>query len=286
MATRLEQDYGNHPSPETRLEREGNVVRIEKPEGFYTIIYGIHSRPTEPQQLPERFDGLFLETGRNNYLEASLNFLKAFKGDRQYQPVFQPLEEKRIPIYFADAFLDEKVIALDSLVTGGEGGLAVIIASQIRKNGQISRRDFLRATASTWLLTPFVSSMGGFFFGDIGEEPIAELQKFSHRLHPEDKLLTLTVRNIIIAHKEQWLTERIGKGPHLATILGADHVGIEDWILNSPEERITFLYRSKPIWRPFVAPETVYQMVRFDFDGYQWQVGEIFEVPELKELVA
>lgn len=59
--------YQSGQTPEVRLERKGNVVRIDKPEGTYTILYGDHKKPQDPEQLPEAIDGIVLE--RNGALD-------------------------------------------------------------------------------------------------------------------------------------------------------------------------------------------------------------------------
>lgn len=160
------------------------------------------------------------------------------------------------------------------------------------KNKKISRRKFLelggRATLASWLSIPLISSLGRIItaFTEVGHGPTAELKKISHQLHPEVDLLILTLSNIIFVQKEQWLMEKMDDKPHLATIIGAEHCGIENEIQSPKEKRIEFLERLSPILPLVVSPlETFYQIAIFDFDSKNWQTKEILEVPELKELL-
>ncbi len=44
-----------------RQEDPTKVVRIDKPEGTYTIMYGPHNKRTNTDLLPKNFDGFVIE---------------------------------------------------------------------------------------------------------------------------------------------------------------------------------------------------------------------------------
>jgi len=241
-----------------------------------------------------------LETSEN-YLQDPLARLKTHAGKNptlttiQYERLFPILETKRLPVYFADVHLvEDKAADVENLLVAGEATLSAYLlakTAQETKHAPISRRDFLKlggkAALATWLSIPFMSDLGISASLEMreGRSASAEFKKASHRLHPEARLLIDTVRNIVIAHKEQRLMEYMKSHPHLVTILGAAHVGIENDIQSSAEKRLAFLQTLKPILHKVYTPGTFYRAVRMDFDGKNWQVGDTFEFPELKALI-
>lgn len=300
MREHVEQTSEKPPTPKTRLERERQVVHIYKPEGKYTIIYGGHGIPVAPNLLPENLDGLFLETGttikHSNYGKDPLQSLEFFSGRtpgnqwRQYKKLFPPLEEKRIPVYFADLAFTKGVVIVyaDIFVPVGESVIGATMLTKMAQEAKISRRNLLKLGVAVWLSTPFISNLARVISHatGVGEAAGAKFHKFSHKIHPEQNLLAVVLRDAIIAQKEEWLMKRRGNQPHMGTVLGAMHTEIEDQIQHSSEDRLAFLRAAKPIWKQVISPETFSKMVRFDFNGKEWQVGEIFEVPELKELIS
>lgn len=284
------------PPTETRLEREGNVTHIYEPEGTWTIIYGPHTFFSyDPKQLPKGTDGLFLEH-QSNYLKNPLGFLSADKESKDYQPLIEFAETNRVPVYFADLDIRNEMLVIPAEVlvelTETVVGAAILKKiPQVMRNNRMSRRQFLkigaRALSGAWLMTPMASMVGTTASGLTGaeEERTAEFIKLSDRMHPEDILISKTLRNVVLAHKEEWLMNKMGNKPHFSTIFGPLHAGLEDQIQHSPESRIEFVRALRPVLKTVVTPETLYKMIRFDFDGKNWRIGEIFEVPELKELV-
>ncbi|TSC64196.1 MAG: hypothetical protein G01um101493_198 [Microgenomates group bacterium Gr01-1014_93] len=94
------------------------------------------------------------------------------------------------------------------------------------------------------------------------------------------------LRETIIAHKQEWLMRSLGNTPHLVTIIGEAHTGLEAHIQQSANERMRFLNRLRlPINIVMKDEGVVYKLARCDFDRGKWKVGEILEIPDLKELV-
>lgn len=299
MASRHERNNQRPPLEESKIrpERAGNQVHIYKPEEIYTIIYGNHFASQNPKQLPEKIDGLFLELSAN-YLKTPCFYLQALAERHQYQNLFKPLAERQIPIYFADLGFKKFMLTTscfsEGLLEMGEVSSGIRLFDQSIKKIKttpISRRRLLkegvRLAAATWLSAPVISDLSIILSNltGAGEHQAAEFAKLSQRLHPEQKLFIIKLRNTLIAHKEEWLMKHLATQPHFATILAGMHPGIEDQIQHSAEDRYKFLQSLKPILERMIIPETFYKMVRFDFDGRMWQVAEIIEVPELKGLV-
>jgi hypothetical protein len=141
--------------------------------------------------------------------------------------------------------------------------------------------------AATWLGSPFATSFTHdltYYQGSEAlAEPTAKALKWSQRLHPELNVLVAKIRNKVIAHKEQYLMEKYGYS-HIGTIIGANHVQIEDDIQQSPEARLAYLRRYKPLIKNTVVPETFYSIVTNTYNEGGWK-SKLDVVPELRALV-
>ena len=67
----------------------------------------------------------------------------------------------------------------------------------------------------------------------------SEAKKRGLRMHPEMGLLILNLRNPVIAHKEVWLANHLHGHHHFTTVIGPDHILIEDDIVSSPQESLS-----------------------------------------------
>lgn len=181
------------------------------------------------------------------------------------------------------------------LVAALEGAIGTTLLAQIIKNRQrktYTRRDFLikgaKAAVGAWLLMPAIEGLLFTTLGMQGEFMPPDIRKLVEKTHPETWFFLLTLRNIVLAHKEQWLMETMGNKPVLATTIGSAHTGLEDQIMRSPEERLQFLRAVKPLLNRMFDPESIYKMVQFNFypDRWNWWgPSRVYEIPELKELV-
>lgn len=289
---------------ERRIVRKGNVVHIYQPEGAYTIRYVAHEPtyknfdflekifpPTEvlPSHIPD-IQGLFLE-GPFNYLEAPLYYLESLKSRSATRQIFPLLEEKRIPVYLAEvAFADTSNPPLIYTAEFGLVFLELLMGAHIASKARPTRRDLLKFSISvglaSYLSSPFISLISHVVsaYTEVGNEQAARFQELTQKVNPS-WFFSLTFRELVLAHKQIWQAERLAKKPHFLTIIGGAHSGLERQYQSTAEERLNTLERLKPFWKPQVEPETFYKMVRFDFNGERWKVGEIIEVPELKRMV-
>lgn len=285
--------------PETHLIREGSdLVHIYKPEGTYSIYYMVHEPSAgprsfldnlvttlDPAKLPEDTSGLFLE-GTFNYIANPLGHLTGQVSSKTHQGMFASLHERGIPSYFAEVAFTNTV-TWPPLTVWAEASM--VVGETMMGMGLIdkstNRRGFLKALqlgAAAYLLLPFLSSAGRLL---IDTEQSIEFRKLSRKIHPNVAWMSLTLREVVLAHKQEWLARQDGNKPHFLTTMGKDHVGLEDQFQSTPDEKLALLERTRFIWRPLVEPETFYKAVKFIPSNGTWKIGEIFEVPELKELV-
>lgn len=288
---------------QTELKSNEYSKSIIKPEGTYTIIYGSHEKIQNPQDLPDKFDGLFLETGggySNNWLRKPNymyfmqgNFHPQFGEIIQYKDLFPKLEKEKSPIYFADPIFNEAgfIYGLTALVPGlaAKGILGGIMLNKVREKisrKTYSRRDIAKLGIGAWLSSGLVGQLANLAAEQSGKGKAVsrEISKSAEKLHPESHLLYVTFRNAVLSYKEEWLMHKLGNNPHFATIIGAAHGGIEDQIQTSMDEKLKFLQAIGPLIRKFVNPETFYSIARFEYDDYGWAKAEVFEIPEFKAI--
>lgn len=102
-------------------------------------------------------------------------------------------------------------------------------------------------------------------------------------------LISIAIRNEIIAYKQEALMHQMGEHPHIATFIGSGHAQIEDAIQSSQEDRLKFLQTVKPLIKTLLDPKSVYQIAKMEYKleygSEDWE-REIIEIPELKELVS
>jgi hypothetical protein len=253
------------------------------PEGKNTVLYGIHIKSQNPQELPSDIQGIILETGIHQYLKDPLLSFQKMKEHVQYRELFEILEKKKIPVYFVDLkyrLADPILMMLDTTFTGIEWFAGMKLLKKGRKNP-------LNLLVGVWLVLPFLTNLLrlGSAFSGIGQQQSGALKKISHKLHPEADLLYLTIRNAVIAEKTKYLLRRSGDSPHLVTILGAGHVGIEDMLQMSEEKSDSFFRRYLPLIKKIAEHEYFYKIVEFRFNGKNWNVASVTEVPTLKNLL-
>ncbi|MBI4440788.1 hypothetical protein HY639_01345 [Candidatus Woesearchaeota archaeon] len=272
---------------ETRLEREGNVCHIYKPEGTYTVVYGVHIWQTPPEQIPKT-DGLFLELVSKN--ADQLNRLMFCQKSIPYEKVIEHAEQNRIPIYFPDVGFSHpelrRVLSrFSDTFYAGVGGIFALASYAAYHSGAYTT-SLCAAMAGGMFLFPYIVDLAGLasiLTGRAVEEDIV-LQKSSRRLFPWRDILIKFSRDALIAYKQEWLMNQQGPS-HYTTIIGRGHVGIEDMLLQSLEDTLKVLREIKPLIRWMLVPETVYKIPMVNYTGNEWQHTQTYEVPELKELV-
>ena len=285
------------------VERDGNVARLVRPEGTYSIIYGVHVLPMDPNDIPAGLDFITFETpiilpgSRFSWTVSPENSLYDLRSRGQTSPLFGELAQNRTPIVFADTTLDISRIDLDFRDVGLftlEGAAGVLCAAPFVDSideilsRPISRRHFLKygglALASYFML-PAVAITATFLtaFTGVVNEPLSEFEKFVYEIHPEIFFLSSKLRNTILAHKQNWLMKKLG-AKHSGTVIGAAHKGLEVELEATAEERIAFLKKTQRFWYHAISPEAFHKIVVMKFEGDNWVFSETYEVPELREL--
>lgn len=92
------------------------------------------------------------------------------------------------------------------------------------------------------------------------------------------------LRNVIMAHKAEWMMRNIVDINHLGMVLGAGHNGIEDQLRRTPEDRIRSLRRLSIILKALTRRKTIPSISEYDFTGSEWKLAEVFEVQDLKDI--
>lgn len=279
-----------------KVERRGKLATIlGKPEGVYTLIYGEHSSPAEASLLPADTRGLLIETGMWDYVKQPLKTVDAYrrpadKHDIQFAPLINWAEEKKIPLYLCDWYAGEGWLPMGemtALMGQTAIGLDILRRFAFSKESKVSRRNLLKAGISSWLLSPAIAGvLRGLSLKLHKLEGLsAELPKGAAKVSPQTLFFTITVRNMVIAHKAEWIMRHRGDKPHLVTAIGGYHTGLEDALLYSAEDRINFLQALSPALKR-IPSETFYKSVELAFNGYNWEVKNVFEIPELKAIMA
>lgn len=293
------------PNSESKLERKGNVATVLKPEATYSVVYGYHGllglvyMPIDPNSIPNNSNGVFFETQYNvPWVEEPYEELGEILAFPQNAGLVEKLKRNSTPIIFADTGLKRGGIALlqDTVALVGETVIGIKFLEKIAKQAKsegITRRNFLKlgaaGLAGAWLGLPTATRAGRIISGTTGqgENTTATLRKASEKVHPEVETFTTLVRNVVLAHKEEAYAKLIGKKPHLTTVIGGLHVGLEEELQHTPKKRIDFLKKLQPVLKEIVDKESFYKIIKFGFDPQQdgWKINRTIELPELKELV-
>jgi hypothetical protein len=277
---------GNKQKP--KITSNKNITRIETDTGTYTILYGLHIVAQNPDEVPDSINGIILETGIHQWLKDSVKTIQKLKKHLQYKLLFDRLEKEKIPVLFADLkykYNDFALIIADNFFTAAEwiGGMR-LINQMIRNGGFVASLTY--GLAGAWLLLPVVSNMTRLMSSITGEgmEQSARLKKLSHKLHPEAELLYLSLRNAVIAEKAYYLAQTYGKNAHIAIVLGAGHVGIENMLIKSHAERMSYLKKFQNLLHKIVLPEYLYSIIRMGYNGKEWRMEKNEKVPSLEAL--
>lgn len=290
---------GGTPS-EAQVSRNEDVVHIVKPGAEFTVVYGIHVSPIDPTKIPLSSDGVILESGAFDYIKEPANVLNTLRNRPDYVNLFPQLEAQRIPIILTDSMYipDESVIGASSLpditVKVAEVTTGLVLSRQgIRDltNENLTRRRFLkgggRIVAGAYLTLPGIAEAFRLLTSAIGkgQETSADLFNFSESIHPEVNVLVLKIRNALISYKEQEIARIMGEKPHLVTLIGAAHTGIEEQLKLDTNDNLDYLRALQPIISKIATKTTFPRAAIFEFGEDGWETTKVHEFPELANLV-
>jgi hypothetical protein len=278
-----------------RIERKGNIARIETREALYVIAYGQHNKAQDYRDIPDNTRIVFLENSTGDW-SREYNGYDHFRTDEQYGGLVQSLEQRNISICFSDVNIKRinipkiRPLPPDFITLMAETALGSgLIYSAVKRNSEntrSSRRKFLsktsKAIAGTYLLSPMISGLGrgATYQNGLGEHSV-EARKFINDIHPEIDIIVGSFREAVMGFKEQWLAESIGNKPVIATVIGAIHVGLEEVLQSTQQDKLNLLKKFKSVLDLIVSvPETFYTVRINNADG----TFETLVIPELKEL--
>lgn len=261
------------------------AVTITKPDGRYTIVYGLHTREQNAKDIPQDTDLLLLETGVHEWLDDPEKTMQQLSTHVQYARLFEYAEAHHIPVAFVDLkyrYPDMLLLLADNAFSAAEW---IAGYQLLQKKGDTKERQ-KNLVLGAWLLLPFAANIARLTSAvtGIGLKQTAALKKLSHKLHPEAELLYLTFRNAVIAEKMEFLA-KLGYSNHQTVVMGAAHVGIEDMLEKSSKQRVTLLTQFQSILRKLVRPEYLSSVMILNYTGNAWRVDKVLEIPELKTLV-
>lgn len=277
---------------DSSIERRGSVATIKKPEGQYSIAYGIHIGEGRTI-VPAGVDGICLEFGLRKYPTTSDELRKVASANQK--SVFDYAEHQDLPLLAVDCSIITPValaeILVEPLKIAMGGYLYNKMSEGVAKRG-MTRRKFLKSMlgggTALYFALPSVSLIGraGSTLTGVGEEQTAELSKNVRRIHPEYKTLILGLRDVVAAQKMQFLLQNENYR-HLLASRGTEHVGIETAILSQESDRMNFLKCLKPVLPKVLSYlETLYQINEYRVSNQgQWEITRQIEEPKLKQLI-
>lgn len=272
--------------------RNGNVSGLQTDKGAYTIIYGLHSQPGNPGQIPQSIDGCFIETCNLNWVDNPLVSFEKARNHPQFGPFFQNLEERKIPVYFTDLSYKWKFPKIESLertIALSQGATSILAAA----GGYFAPSPILAGLAygaALWLALPATylgidEVLTSLEEDHVGAGMPAVITRNISKIHPEYYIFIRTLRNKVMAYKEKWLAQNCANS-QMVTLCGSGHVGIENELGTSNESILRYLRRLSPLIKAMVKPKTFFSICRFDFDGKTWNNSQMHEIQELKEIVS
>lgn len=256
--------------------RQEGVVKVEGPTANFTIIYGVHIATEDPNRIPSDIDGLVIEAGWP--YPVTYGDFQRIRYHNQYVDLFTKAEREGFPIIQADVKLKNVVLttAADGAVVVPEFavGFSLLYSAWNALQRDHSRREFITASAKaglgTYLSLPtaaftfrWMSSLAGVF-----EDQSRELAKLADKSHPEAFLFLLKLRNAIIAYKAQSFykfSENPSQRQHLAIVIGAEHVGIEDRLKDSPSVNLDYIKTLLPLIKFMFDLDTFSTAARYQY---------------------
>jgi hypothetical protein len=298
----------NQPVPSTEASNRINFSDIVNPEyGQIRIIYGVHNKQEVPSSLSQGTQALFLEVmgykhdpadavnhrlGRAEEIPNPLfENLAKLTDPKQYLQIGEYAARENIPVYLPDTMLDLKILVGETYglpIAELAAGAYFLNNVRANTNRNMTRRRFIQTALKlgfgAWLSMPATTTAARILSvnTETGEELTKHLKQVDHTLHPEERYLTIAVRNTLIAEKQSYIMRRNNLAK-TDLVIGADHV-VEYPFKSSSEERITFLktVRKLGLIRFFDKDELTVPELRYN--GTKWVQTDAIEVPTLRDL--
>lgn len=267
----------------------GNTSDVYINKGIYTFVRGSHTRAHTPDEFPEDFDALILETGGlGNYITYPAEVIGKVTGQADSKDIIAIAASKQKPIYLLDPYMKSpsKMLLMELGLVAAEFTVAATMLPNPEPEYTLLTNTLLHLTKA-WLLEPAVMAAVGAFNVRTGlaSEFSMFMQKVTQILHPELFNVIIGTRNKVFAHKERWLNDYLGDNQHFVTVMGIAHKDTDEELLKPNDQRLRSLKRGRWLWNRFTDSRCFYSIQRFDYKDNKWESTQTLEVPDLKALV-
>ncbi len=274
-----------NPSPKVEIRRNGRITDMILPNGEVRILYGPHHIPTDTSLIPSETDGIFLEGIRHP--KKKKNLKRYFNGEEHvdYNGIREYAYKSNIPIMFHDLHEKETLNAANTFTHGANFlkiGSPLIVTT-------LTAVTIPEAIALTSPL--LLDSVGGYIdwatnrsFENV--DYIANSHRLVAKAIPYRSLYVLRLRNAVWAAKINWALEN-GLGSHFTTVVGASHVGLEDYLVREAEgKEAKILKATSKVWSFFADIDSYYSIRAFSRNPRNRRntIKRVYEVPKLKAL--
>lgn len=278
----MAENIGNN---ELGIERDGDLAVIRTPTGTHQILYENHSNPADPNLFSRTPDGIFIELiGR--YSDLSRGDINADVDTENLTETARYAQCHEIPLFYGDISLTElgrKRMAFEDNLASAQVIVGtvnmLVVAAYLTEHG-ISSESALPLSFVTLGSLWAASHLGRL----VSDNP--RIHKSLSVLHPGSNILTLHLRNAILAYKQMWLMDQIEGNPNFGMIIGRAHAGIENNLKRPKKATLDFISRYRWLLARASRQEELYSILQIDYDASsrQWDRTQLFTVPELEEL--
>lgn len=276
----------------------------------YSFVNDVHNIVQSPENLPANGDAFFVETGTGWWTKDPIGHLKAMEAvpSLSMNKMLKQINSDGTPVVFWDLEGEFLTSMPDVGVFAAEAGTGIYLLSKAfkKEKAEVNDNSLSRITRrrlgkigmgvlGSWFAVPSTSMVLTLMkkLTGLDSQVINSFDRAQAAIHPEESLYLLTIRNSILAEKEEWLQKKWGGGKHFVTIAGSFHFEkgvhtVEDELKRSSEERIDFLGNPlvKPILTTLADPESIYTIVVIRQDETNGtRREERYIVPELYKLV-
>lgn len=265
----MERETKHIPEDELRSKeaaevKPNNVVELSTENADYDIVYNIHLWEIPESKVLLSSDLIMLELPRVDKEVAQEQLERPDKG---YVKIVEHAFKHEKPLFFIDVSKQSDVMRRfgeSILLRSFEAYFGVKLLLSRNKplwkpgestHSRLSRRKFLTKTAKTlagiYLTSPIlktivdlpsVLNLGHPKEGSLLRKTERAVYKAERALHPELKTMHLEGRNALMAQKAETISKTVwqktGRRPRVALVIGGGHIGIEDSLRSTPDERL------------------------------------------------
>lgn len=271
-----------NPTPNVEIRRSGRITDMILPNGEVRIIYGVHDYPIDTSLISKGTNGIFLENLYTPKTRKGLNSF--FNGYTELEYLGDYAKNNNIPVIFHDVE-EKKVLALTRNTTEKLSNLAILSPIVVSSLTSVSIPEVLVLT-SPLLYHSLVHNALRITPSENHPDEFVRVSRVAIRAVPYMGPYVLRLRNALWAAKINWALEN-GIGKHFTTVVGAAHVGLEDYLRMEAEgKKARILRATAPVWSLFADLESYFNFRVFRQRKPKGAYDDIrvYEVPKLKAL--